>query len=92
MGAKTAKCPALAITASSSMRFDPALSLNGQAIPHCQFWDNFLVTRKQKLLLYKAGVCPIMNWELVAVDFPISWVSSTLEATVKEVVRLGKTS
>ena len=40
------------------------------------------MTRKQKLLLYKAGVCPRMNWELVTRDFPISWVSSTLEATV----------
>ena len=44
--------------------------------------DKCLVTRKQKLLLYKAGDCPRMNWELVTGDFPISWVSSTLEATV----------
>ena len=115
MRAKIAKCSALVIAASSARRFDPALSLNGQAIPFAgsgpvRFLggpisiptnsrgkqrrvqeklellltrvDKCLVTRKQKLLLYKAGVCPRMNWELVTGDFPISWVSSTLEATV----------
>jgi hypothetical protein len=36
-------------------------------------------SRKQKLLLYKAGVCPRLSWVLVTLDL---WVSSVLEATV----------
>ena len=105
MRAKIVKCSALAIAASSARRFDPTLSLNGQAIHFAgsspvRFLggpisiptnsrgqqrrvleklellltrvDKCLVTRKQKLLLYKAGVCPRMNWELVTGDFPIS--------------------
>ena len=85
------KCSALVIAALSARRFDPALSLNGQAIAFAgsgpvRFMggptsvptnrrgqqrrvveklellltrvDKCLVTRKQKLLLYKAGVCP----------------------------------
>ena len=38
------------------------------------------VTRKQKLLLYKAGICPRLNWDLGVMDLPISWVKTTLEA------------
>ena len=42
--------------------------------------DKTPVTRKQKLLLYKAGICPRLNWDLSILELPISWVSSTLEA------------
>ena len=42
--------------------------------------DKTPVTRKQKLLLYKAGICPWLNWDLSILELPISWVSSTLEA------------
>ena len=38
------------------------------------------VTRKQKLMLYKAGICPKLNWDLGVMDLPISWVKTTLEA------------
>ena len=38
------------------------------------------VTGKQKLLLYKAGICPRLNWDLGIMDLPISWVNTTLEA------------
>ena len=38
------------------------------------------VTGRQKLLLYKAGVCPRLNWDLGVMQLPISWVQSTLEA------------
>jgi len=39
------------------------------------------VTRKQKLLLYKAGICPCLNWDLSILELPISWIHSTLDAT-----------
>ena len=59
------------------------------------------MTRKQKLLLYKAGVCPRMNWELVTGDFPISSHLNLLmdlfnpggdcHEVPQEVVRFGST-
>ena len=36
--------------------------------------DTCPLTRKQKLLLYKAGVCPQLYWLLTIEQFPISWV------------------
>jgi hypothetical protein len=42
--------------------------------------DKTAVSRKQKLLLYRAGVCPRLNWDLGIMDLPTSWVSSSLEA------------
>ena len=42
--------------------------------------DEVPVTRKQKLLLYKAGICPRLNWDMAVMELPISWVGSTLEA------------
>ena len=42
--------------------------------------DDTSVTRKQKLLLYKAGVCPRLLWDLAITDLPITWVNSSLEA------------
>ena len=41
--------------------------------------DKTLVTRKQKLLLYKAGLCPRLNWDLSILEMPISWVNNVLE-------------
>ena len=38
------------------------------------------VTRKQKLLLYKAGVCPRISWDLAIMDPSTSWISSALES------------
>ena len=38
------------------------------------------VTRKQKLLLYKAGICPQLCWDLSITTLPLSWVKTTLEA------------
>jgi len=43
--------------------------------------DQVPVTRKQKLLLYKAGICPCLNWDLSILELPISWIHSTLDAT-----------
>ena len=42
--------------------------------------DKTGVSRKQKLLLYKPGVCPRLNWDLAIMDLPTSWVNSALEA------------
>ena len=41
--------------------------------------EDIPVTSKQKLLLYKAGICPRLNWDLGLLQLPISWVESTLE-------------
>ena len=43
--------------------------------------DSTPVTRNQKLLLYKAGICPRLIWDLGISEVPISWVTKCLEAT-----------
>ena len=42
--------------------------------------EDIPVTSKQKLLFYKAGTCPHLNWDLGLLQLPISWVESTLKA------------
>ena len=42
--------------------------------------DSSFISRKQKLLLYKVGVCPRLNWDLAIMDLPITWLTSSLEA------------
>ena len=39
------------------------------------------VTRSQKLLLYRAAICPRLLWDLGVSDQPISWVNKSLKAT-----------
>ena len=41
--------------------------------------DAVPVTREQKLL-YKAGICPRLSWDLSIASLPLSWVKHTLEA------------
>ena len=36
------------------------------------------LTRKQKLLLYRAGLCPRLSWLLTIEEFPISWIEKNL--------------
>ena len=43
--------------------------------------DAVPVTRNQKLLLYRAAICPRILWDLGISDLPISWIKSRLEAT-----------
>ena len=43
--------------------------------------DTTPVTRNQKLLLYRAGICPRLLWDLGISDLSISWVTKCLEAT-----------
>ena len=38
------------------------------------------LTRKQKLLLYRSGVCPRLMWRLSVEKFPISWVRKGLDS------------
>ena len=42
--------------------------------------DETPVTRQQKLLLYRAGICPRISWDLAVNEFPLTWVTSVLEA------------
>ena len=49
--------------------------------------DRSAVTKKQKLLLYRAGVCPRLVWDLSVSDFPVSWVKSVLEAATTKFLK-----
>ena len=44
--------------------------------------DTTPLTRRQKLLLYKAGVCPRLTWPLLIQEFPISWVEQQVDDTM----------
>ena len=49
--------------------------------------DAVPVTRKQKLMLYKAGICPWLSWDLSVTTLPLSWVKTTLEAKVTKYLK-----
>ena len=38
------------------------------------------LTRRQKLLMYSAGVCPRLTWPLLIQEFPITWVEKELDS------------
>jgi hypothetical protein len=42
--------------------------------------DNAPLTKRQKLRLYSAGVCPCLSWPLLTQEFPITWVERELES------------
>ena len=42
--------------------------------------DSCPLTSKQKLLVYRSGVCPCISWDLTVVEFPISWVQRNLDS------------
>ena len=44
--------------------------------------DQCPVTRRQKLKLWKLGVCPRLNWLLTIYEFPLSWIERQLEGLV----------
>ena len=59
-------------------------------IPKCSAQDNLsspanfridtsLVTRQQKLRLYKQGVCPRLSWALLVDEFSITWLERDLQ-------------
>ena len=43
--------------------------------------DQTPLTRQQKLRLYRAAVCPRLNWDLTVNNVPLSWIKETMEAT-----------
>jgi hypothetical protein len=40
------------------------------------------ITRKQKLKLFRLGVCPRLSWDITITEFPISWLEKTLDPLV----------
>ena len=55
-------------------------SLHSRLLGLLQNVDDTPVTGKQKLLLYKAGVCPRIMWDLTISHLSPTWVTTTLEA------------
>jgi len=49
--------------------------------------DSAPITRRQKLRLYKAGICPHLSWLLTIVELPITWVERQLEAMATRFVK-----
>ena len=41
--------------------------------------DQCPVTQKQKLKLYRLGICPRLNWPLMINNFPLTWTKNHLE-------------
>ena len=56
-------------------------SLQSKLLTLLEKVDATPVTRNQKLLLYKAGICPRLLWGLAISDVPISWITKCLGAT-----------
>ena len=42
--------------------------------------DKCPVTRRQKLKLYKLGICRRLNWTLTIHEFPLTWIEREMEA------------
>ena len=45
------------------------------------------LSRKQKLLIYRAGVCLRLTWLLSIKEFPISWVEKSLDALTSKYLK-----
>ena len=41
--------------------------------------DQIPVTRKQKMLIFKLGVCPHISWILTINSFPLTWLETSLD-------------
>ena len=41
--------------------------------------DQIPVTRKQKMLIFKLGVCPRIPWDLTINSFPLTWLETSLD-------------
>ena len=50
------------------------------------------ITRNQKLLLYKAGTCPRVLWDMGISDLPTSWITKNLEATATRYLNLSRSA
>ena len=40
------------------------------------------VTRKQKICLYRLGICPRITWDLTIFSYPLSWLQKTVDPLV----------
>ena len=45
------------------------------------------LTRRQKILIYRAGVCPRLSWLLSIEEFPISWMEKRLDALISRYLK-----
>lgn len=41
--------------------------------------DRVPVTRKQKLKLFRLGICPRLTWDLTISEYPVSWLEENLD-------------
>ena len=41
--------------------------------------DQVPVTRKQKLKLFRLGICPRLTWDLTISEYPVSWLEKNLD-------------
>ena len=41
--------------------------------------DSTFLSRRQKLKLYKIGICPRVHWDLMVIQLPITWVERHLD-------------
>ena len=45
------------------------------------------VTGKQKLHLFKLGICPRLTWDLTITEFPVSWMEKSLDPLVTKYLK-----
>ena len=56
------------------------INLHSKLLSLLQKIDKVPVTGKQKLLLYRTGLCPRILWDLTVSPLSLTWMSSVLEA------------
>ena len=49
--------------------------------------DKAPLTRRQKFLMYSAGVCPCVTWPLLTQEFPITWVERELDSLATHYIK-----
>ena len=49
--------------------------------------DRAPLTRRQKFLMYSAGVCPRLTWPLLTQEFPITWVERELDSLATRYIK-----
>ena len=62
----------------STTKFKESISSRLQKMLDCI--NSCPLTRRQKLKMYRAGVCPRLTWLLTIEELPISWVEKKLDA------------
>ena len=49
--------------------------------------DRAPLTRRQKILMYSAGVCPRLTWPLLTQEFSITWVEKELDSLATRYIK-----